>query len=61
MGRRSKMARKDCTITRVAHSGMIIVSAVVNGQVCKMRYMGYSKRDSVSRFIKDMSQLGEDQ
>lgn len=42
------------TIERVPHSGMLVVAAMVNGyRVCR-RYMGYTKREAVRMFKKDV-------
>jgi len=41
------------TVERIQHSGMLVVSAVVNGYLVTRRYIGYTKREAIRRFKEE--------
>lgn len=49
------ISAKDCTVTTVPHSGMLIVSAIIGGYLTERRYMGYSRRAAVALFLEEFS------
>ena len=42
----------SATIEKLFPSGMYLVSEVVNGQLIKYRYGGYTKREALRRFAE---------
>jgi len=43
------------TIERVEHSGMLIISDIIDGVYVSRRYIGYTKRDAIRAFKMEMS------
>ncbi|MGL5936216.1 MAG: hypothetical protein ACRCZI_11420 [Cetobacterium sp.] len=43
-------------IERVAHSGMYVISEVVDGYLFTRRYMGYTKREAIAEFWDDVKE-----
>ena len=51
--KRERVRHKDLTISRVQHSGMIVIYALVGNLLVHRQYMGHSKKEAASLFLKE--------
>lgn len=40
-------------IEKIKHSGMIVISDIINGYLFKRKYIGYTKKKAIKQFNQD--------
>lgn len=55
------LTQRDCSVTRISHSGAWEVAAMVNGYRVAKVFYGYTAREALRLFVSEinLSQLGQ--
>jgi hypothetical protein len=48
-----KLKASDISVEKSFPSGMLVLSAIVNGYRVQRRYMGYTKRSAIQDFLEE--------
>lgn len=51
--KRERVRHKDLTVSRVRHSGMIVIYALVGERLAHRQYMGYTELEAARKFLQE--------